>query len=92
MTNSEHQADEFPFICCQGMVTWCGRPAKESHRVLVLKKDGPEAERRGITLDDERPREVRQREDGSRGDRRLEGGKSCCRLRRPGETILAKEG
>ena len=59
VTNREHQADEFPFICCQGTVTWRGWPAKESHRVLVLKKDGPEAVCRGVTLDDERPREIR---------------------------------
>src|SRR6185312_15583282 len=92
MANSENQTDEFPFICCQGTVTSRGRPAKERHRMLVLEENGPEAVRRGVALDDERPCEVRQGEYWSRGDRRLEGGEGCCRLRRPGEPVLAKEG
>ena len=78
MPNGEHQTDEFPLIRCQGAMTGRGRHAEESHRVLALKKDGPKAVRRGIALDDEGLGEVRQGEDGSRGDRRLEAVKAAA--------------
>jgi len=54
------EADQFPLVSRQGTVARRDRSTEERHGMLFLQKDCAKAVGGGITLDDERQRDVRE--------------------------------
>lgn len=67
------------------------RAAEVRDRVLVLDQHRAEAVGRRVALDDERPAEVRERQDRGRRDRGLESRKRRGGLLRPCEALLLEQ-
>jgi hypothetical protein len=88
MPNGVHKVDELALVCCEGVMMWCHRPAEIGDGVLVLDQHHSKTICRRIALDDERPCEIRQRQNRRGCDRGLECLKSRRRLVVPGETVL----
>ena len=73
MMDGVDKADQFPFVGGEGTVSRHDGPAEVGDRVFLLDEHCPETVGRRIALDDERPVEVRQGQNRSRGDRGFEG-------------------
>ena len=54
------EGDQFPLVSRQGTVARRDRSTEERHGMLFLQKDCAKAVGGGITLDDERQRDVRE--------------------------------
>ena len=88
VANGQHQTNQLPLICCQGLMLRGSRAVEEGDGVLILKENGPKAMCRSVALHEERLLEVGQGQYRCCSNGCLEGDESygCCLI--PGEPLL----
>jgi len=88
VANGQHQSNQLPLICRQGLMSRGSRAAEEGDGVLILKENGPKAMCRSVALHDERLLEVGQGQYRCCSDGCLEGDEGCGRCLILGEPLL----